>query len=255
VNLTYNSKRLFLSSAGKNSLKELGVKDKDVFIADITIDNSLTTTTRKNNNSKANSSTKKKNKKNRLKAKQKNKPREQIVIPKTEEELRKDHSTMLSPVLEELERVKLRDIRKKLNDLSLKKTEVKDRKLALPKRAKEANDELVFNPPTDGLEGKAGKVFFPVIVGNVEHLYRSSKKSKVQRNQTISTIDLHGLTADEATLKLNQELPALVDAAMKEETFTAPVDIVCGGGGQVLAEVVEQWIRTTRQVANRPKGF
>ncbi|KAL7527177.1 hypothetical protein ACHAXR_001838 [Thalassiosira sp. AJA248-18] len=42
---------------------------------------------------------------------------------------------------------------------------------------------------------------------------------------------------------------------MKEETFKVPANIVCGGGSQILAEAVEQWIRKTQRVANRPKGF
>ena len=42
---------------------------------------------------------------------------------------------------------------------------------------------------------------------------------------------------------------------MIEDGFAMPVDIICGGGHQILSEVVEQWIRTNRKVANRPKGF
>mmetsp|Transcript_23806 Transcript_23806/g.51498 ORF Transcript_23806/g.51498 Transcript_23806/m.51498 type:complete len:126 (+) Transcript_23806:1-378(+) len=114
----------------------------------------------------------------------------------------------------------------------------------------------VFNPPTEGLEGKAGRVVYPVIVGNSEHLYKSSKKSaNSQKFQIIRDFDLHGCTADDAIAKLDDELSVWTDAAMKEESFTIPVDIVCGGGNQVLSEVVERWIRKNRQVANRPKGF
>ena len=71
----------------------------------------------------------------------------------------------------------------------------------------------------------------------------------------MTTIDMHGCTSDDAIEKLEKELPILTDVAMKEEAYTIPFDIVCGAVGQILAGVVEQWIRKTRQVATRPKGF
>ncbi|KAL7540296.1 hypothetical protein ACHAXR_010011 [Thalassiosira sp. AJA248-18] len=39
-----------------------------------------------------------------------------------------------------------------------------------------------------------------------------------------------------------------------EYPWVIPVDIVCGGGSQILSEAVKAWIRNNRQVANRPKN-
>ena len=39
------------------------------------------------------------------------------------------------------------------------------------------------------------------------------------------------------------------------QPFVIAVDIVCGGGNQVLSELVAQFIRDNSQVANRPKGI
>jgi len=250
LRIAYNGCRVFLSSCGKSSLRQLGMKDNDVVIVEDVSNSASTAKKQPKNRNKGNVNSKKKNK---GKAKQKNRPRQQIVIPKTEEELRKDHSKILSPVLDQLERERLQFIRLKLNNLLIKKTSAKERRPS--KKEKKVDIIPVFTPLTDGLEGKAGKVVFPVVVGYSENLYKSSKKSKLQRNQVVRMIDLHGCTAGEAITKLNNEMPTLTEAAMKEETFTLPVNIVCGGGHQILSEVVEQWIRKNSKVANRPKGF
>jgi len=247
---------VFISSSGKKTLHQLGMKDDDILVFEDQANKRSSTRNITNNSNKKGKSNSKKNKK-KIRAMQKNKPREpreQITVPQTEEQLRHEHSKSMSPVLEQLEREKLRKIRLKLNNLSIKKTEAKERRQ--PIATTNIDSKPVFNPPTEGLEGKAGRVVYPVIVGNSEHLYKSSKKSaKSLRCQIIRDFDLHGCTVDDGIAKLNAELSAWTDAAMKEESFTIPVDIVCGGGNQILSEVVEQWIRKNRQVANRPKGF
>jgi DNA-nicking Smr family endonuclease len=108
-------------------------------------------------------------------------------------------------------------------------------------------------PPGDnGLGGKAGKIAYPIAVGEVTNLYKTSKKLA----KAPITIDLHGHTRDEALQKLDENVGEWVDTAMRGEyPFVIPVDIICGGGSQILSEVVSNWIRTKRQVANRPKGF
>ena len=69
------------------------------------------------------------------------------------------------------------------------------------------------------------------------------------------TIDLHGLTKDEALSKLDECLPKWVDIAMKgEHLWVIPVNIVCGGGNQILSEAVEAWIRQNTKVSNAPKS-
>jgi DNA-nicking Smr family endonuclease len=52
-------------------------------------------------------------------------------------------------------------------------------------------------------------------------------------------------------LQLNDSLPNWINEAMKEHPWTVRVDIITGGGQQILAEVVEHWIRKNEQVANR----
>jgi len=254
LRIARNGYVVFISSSGKKTLHQLGMKDDDILVFEDQA-NKRSSTKDTTNSKKKGKSNSKKNKK-KIRAMQKNKPREtreQITVPQTEEQLRHEHSKLMSPVLDQLEREKLRKIRLKLNNLSIKKTEAKERK---PMATTKTDSKPVFNPPTEGLEGKAGRVVYPVIVGNSEHLYKSSKKSaNSQKFQIIRDFDLHGCTADDAIAKLDDELSVWTDAAMKEESFTIPVDIVCGGGNQVLSEVVERWIRKNRQVANRPKGF
>ena len=68
-------------------------------------------------------------------------------------------------------------------------------------------------------------------------------------------IDLHGCTKDQALSKLDEALVDWVDTAMKGEyPWVMPVEIGCGGGNQILSEVVEGWIRARKNVANAPKG-
>jgi hypothetical protein len=38
---------------------------------------------------------------------------------------------------------------------------------------------------------------------------------------------------------------------MKEHPYTLPVNIITGGGSQIVADAVEHWIRENRNVANR----
>ena len=250
LQVIYNNSRAHLNSCGKLSLCKLGVKDEAVVVVELP-------RTKPSSRDKQPKSTEKGNPKRKKKgrAKSKNKPREQIIIPTTEDELRKQHSKSLSPVLDQLEQEKLRHIRQKLNNLLIKKSSSKVRRTSTldPK----VESQPVFNQLSDGLGGKAGKVCFPVVVGNTEHLYKSSKRQKKQAHtsQIVRVIDLHGCTAGEALSRLKKEIPVLTDAAMKEESFTICADIICGGGNQILSEVVERWIRQNKHVANRPKGF
>jgi hypothetical protein len=47
-------------------------------------------------------------------------------------------------------------------------------------------------------------------------------------------------------LQLNDSLPNWINEAMKEHPSTVRVDIITGGGHQIL-----HWIRENKQVANR----
>lgn len=99
-------------------------------------------------------------------------------------------------------------------------------------------------------------------MGEVDNLYKTSKKRSKGRkhksrdknpNETI-TIDLHGMTADDALAKLEERLPTWVDTAMKgQHPWVISINIICGGGNQILSEVVENWIRYNENVSNAPK--
>ena len=110
----------------------------------------------------------------------------------------------------------------------------------------------------DQLGGKAGKTQFIIQVGEVSNLYKTTKSSSAGRGrrQDDIMIDLHGLTAEEAVYKLEKHLPTWIETAMKGTyPFVIPVKIVCGGGSQILAEVVENWIKQNDNVANAPKNM
>ena len=107
------------------------------------------------------------------------------------------------------------------------------------------------------LDNKAIKNRFNIVAGEVSNLYKSTKPSKKMKAQVESiTIDLHGYTKEAAVEKLNASLPSWIDAAMRGDyPFVVPVTIICGAGGQVLSEVVEQWIRDNERVANARKNM
>jgi DNA-nicking Smr family endonuclease len=69
-----------------------------------------------------------------------------------------------------------------------------------------------------------------------------------------TTINLHGMTAEEANFKLDESLPHWVNFAIcGSYQFITHVDIICGGGSQVLSEVVENWIKQNDKVSNAQK--
>jgi len=77
----------------------------------------------------------------------------------------------------------------------------------------------------------------------------------LSRRKGIITLDLHGCTRDKARCILKESLRLWVDTAMRGEyPFVIAVDIICGGGKQVISELVAQFIHDNSQVANRPKG-
>ena len=114
-------------------------------------------------------------------------------------------------------------------------------------------------PPTAQIAGKAGKSYVLVQVGEVTNLYKTSKPSANRNRQPtrkVIIIDLHGLTKVDALARLDTSLPKWVDIAMKGEyPWVIPVNIICGGGKQILAEAVTSWIQKNTQVANAPKSI
>ena len=105
---------------------------------------------------------------------------------------------------------------------------------------------------------KAGKAVFPIVVGQATNLYRTFKPSHGRNSQRLKTIslDLHGMSKDEALQTLHKNLPRWINLAMNGgDPWVIPVDIICGGGNQILREVVAAWIKRENQVGNRPKNY
>ena len=115
----------------------------------------------------------------------------------------------------------------------------------------------IDNPSTVGLEGKDGKTYFFIRVGEVKNLYRTSKRSSKKDPANVNAVlDLHGYIKYEALSKLDECLPRWVDIAMKGEyPWVILVKIVCGGGNQILSEAVENWIKQNKNVPNAPKSI
>jgi DNA-nicking Smr family endonuclease len=161
-----------------------------------------------------------------------------------------EHSKKLTLVFDEAYGL-FQERRQRLNSLVLDKCPAKQKVAKL----KSTEEEPLNDDCTMGVGGKAGKAVFPVIVGPEEYLDKSSK-SKWSRHAQIAPIqriDLHGCTREEALRKLNDSLPDWMNVAMKtDHPFSIRVDIISGGGDQmIIADEVEQWIRQSRNVANR----
>ena len=188
------------------------------------------------------------------------KKRHQYIPPPEdqEEKCKKIWMDTMASVFVEAEPI-FKDIRKKLNEMNLKCIKKKTRSpRAIQTKHVPAVVQPVNNPPEDGIKGKAGKTQFIVNVGETSNLYNKSTTKPTSagsgRRQDDIMIDLHGFTSKEALSKLDESLPSWIETAMKGTyPFVIPVKIVCGGGSQTLAEVVEKWIKQNDNVANAPK--
>ena len=157
-----------------------------------------------------------------------------------------DHSKRLTLLFEEASEL-FQERRQRLNELVIKNISPKPKQSAKPE-PKTIVSEPVCHVSDAG--SKAGKAIFPVLIGHEEFLYKSSKAAKYA-SKSPRSIDLHGCNKEEALQTLNDAVPIWLNAAMKEHPYTIPVNIICGGGNQVLSEAVEHWIRETRHVANK----
>ena len=247
---------IFLSSIGQKTPGVYMIMEDSTI--EVTIMQSTTSETTSNEQPKQLSSPKGKNKKKNKKHKKSKKKRIQhLVIQKTEVELRGEHSKLLGKVYEEAEPT-FKEIRQRLNAMNLERTKPKQKRM----QSKTTEPVVVVdNPLSDDqlLGGKAGKTQFIIQVGEVSNLYKTTKSSSSSgrgRRQDDTLIDLHGLTAEEAVYRLDKHLPDWIETAMKGTyPFVIPVKIVCGGGSQILAEVVENWIKQNDNVANAPKNM
>jgi DNA-nicking Smr family endonuclease len=255
LRFSFNGSTLFLSSLGRKTARDLNLTNR----ASISVTNILETpssdsTEEAESPKQIKKSAKKGSGKKHQNKKKSNKSKPTIKLYETEETAKEHHSIVLSKLFEEAEPI-FKVIRQRLNNLSLEKKSPKARRFSDKKRD-ESPTSVVYNPDTFGLGGKAGKTSYTVNVGQVENLYisikRNSKKCISRQN---AMIDLHGCTKDQALSKLDEALVDWVDTAMKGEyPWVMPVEIVCGGGNQILSEVVEGWIRARKNVANAPKG-
>lgn len=198
-----NGSPLFLSSLGRKTAMDLKLADLD----EITISNvqeiSLERTTPKPiHKSEMSSKSKKKSTKNKKSRKKRNnKPT--LALNDTGDKLKEAHSIELTKIFEEAEPI-FKAIRQKLNNLTLERKRPKTKQSLNGRNQVSSSISVVHNPDTFGLGGKAGKTSYTVNVGQVEYLYKSSKrnsnhsKSSKQRN----CIDLHGCTQDQAVKNL-----------------------------------------------------
>jgi len=255
LRVKYKEKTLFISGIGKKTPLDLGIKEDDVL--EITIMQSTATEAIANDQPKQPSPRGKNKKSKKHKKSKKKRPVQPLVIQKTDAEFKVEHSKLLGKVYEEAEPT-FKEIRQRLNAMNLERTKPKQR--SSPSKVNQSAVEILDNPLDDGqlLGGKAGKTQFIIQVGEVSNLYKTTKPSVAGRGrrQDDIMIDLHGLTADEAVCRLDKHLPSWIETAMKGTyPFVIPVKIVCGGGSQILAEVVENWIKQNDNVANAPKNM
>ena len=171
------------------------------------------------------------------------------------EALRQAHSKKMEPVLAELH-PKLKAIRDKLKSQSLQRTLPKQRKQATKKKNidKENISNISFQPVKFG--PKPGKAVYPILVGEASNLFKVPQLRRLKSKQRAIQLDLHGCTKAKALKMLEQGLKEWVELAQKGEyPFIISVDIICGGGSEVLSELVAQFVRENAQVANRPRGL
>jgi DNA-nicking Smr family endonuclease len=253
LRFSFNGSMLFLSTAGNKSAKDLGIADGGV----IEVSN-VNSSTSKENEAPVTETKGKKNKQKKRSSVMKvqtKKGRQTSVIfnPETD---RQRHSKRLTKVLDEME-PQLKIIRVRINDTMLHCQKSKTRRPSSRKSLADTSSSPVFNPSMAGLGGKAGRSSFSVNIGKIDNLYKSSKKDKLNnatRASRVAKIDLHGCTQAEALERLNEWEGTTMDTAMKGEyPFVVPAVIVCGGGAQILSELVENWIREKKNVANAPK--
>lgn len=250
LRFTYNGNLLFLSSAGNKTAEQLGIKHLDAIHIASTNLGSTTSSVEATKKIKSQKSSSKRTKKGKGKSKRK----QPTTIPaetSTYEQDKIQHSNNLSRVFDEAQSI-LKAIRQRLNALNIERTQPKQKR---PRsRKSKATVVPVFNPPSVGTTGKAGKTSFVVQVGESCNLYKTTKRPLQQRKPIVT--DLHGMTKEEAISKLDSSLPQWTDTAMKGSyPFVVPVKIICGGGSQVLSEVVETWIKDNGNVSNAPKNL
>lgn len=263
IRITHNETPLFSSACANRKIEDLEICDGSTMTyfdaqhlrsaaQDVKPDSSVNNSSRKKSKSKRVGRGSKTQKK-------RNSNVQPSYISSTEENAKERHSKLLTTLFEEAEPV-FKEIRKYLNDLAnIQKSNnhSKKRTMSTTKVQPKTN-----NPSNVGIGNSPGQIMFPIVVGNVDDLYKSSKRSSGRKHSQSKngtrrlSIDLHGCTTDEALKALNESLPQWIDSAMRgSHPFVEVVDIITGSGKQILSEAVEGWIKTKQQVARRPKSF
>lgn len=273
LRFSYAGKTLFLSTVGNRTPEEMQMRDRDVINVHDTntsssqeSSNNSSNETNKSSSSKKSKSSPSKSSSKKNKGKNKNKKnqvtKEQHPIYSSTlslDEYKAQHSKVLSKLHEECQS-RLKDIRMRLNALDLERQPPKQKKRNKRKNKSKVGfvdfQVLTTNP---GVGGKAGKPFFPVQVGEVQNLYKTTKPSILSSRSSSSNtpvLDLHGCTKEEALVKLDDSLNVWVDVAQRGNyPFVMSAEIVCGCGNQILSETVQEWIKTSRNVCNTPKNL
>merc|ERR1712194_606031 len=139
----------------------------------------------------------------------------------------------------------------RLNALGLKRQPPKKKKTPKRKQLVIGADLQVL--PNFAVGGKAGRPYFLVRVGEENNLYHTTKLR--HGSCDIPVLDLHRFTREEALFKLEESRKVWVDMAIQGSyPFVIPAMIVCGCGNQILSEIVQKWIKSTKNICNAPKN-
>lgn len=262
--------RLFMSTSGRKSLYGLGITEKFVIEDGSIIDFEVVETESEECTDYNHQNSAKYDKKQptilekaMAAAKPNQKPRRTHICnhQTKEDDFRIAHSKQMTSIFEEADSI-FKQLRQKIYSADIQKFTSKDKTTIVAKKEKTTKDDNGPHAiPEENLGGKAGKIFFSVVVGDIEHLYSSTKPSHLRSNKSqhldkkSHVIDLHGHTVAEALRKLDEMLPEWINDAMTGDyPWTINLTIICGGGSQILSEAVEGWIRANKGVAIRPKG-
>ena len=255
VRISLNDRPLFSSAVAQRKIQDIGIGDGTILTYSDA--QSFRVASKENEQTEASNSHEKKVKAKKLLPKAQKKRNSSFVSSFDPQETAKErHSQLLTRLFEEAE-PKFKEIRKELNDLAVQKS----KRTSLPRKSSTLHKPQ--SHPTNVGGSAPGKVMYPIVVGNVTDLYKSSKRSSGRKQPQSSksgprrlSLDLHGCTTDEALRALDEALPRWIDSAMKGSyPFVAAIDIITGGGKQILSEKVERWIKSNRNVARRPKSF
>jgi DNA-nicking Smr family endonuclease len=258
LRFSYEGRTLFLSSVGNKSPQDLGIENLDsIVVTNNSAPNPQQAPDSEGNSSsdesKASSSSSQSKKEKRKGKYRKQCRRASWAGPEIlgeEERLKLKHSQQLSRVFTEVA-PQFEQIRQKLNAMNLACTPPKVKKSQRKVPLVTDPLPLVNNPCDIGVGGKPGVPFYNVHVGEADNLYKITKPLQGKSR----SIDLHGMTKEEALKELDDVLPKWVDIAMRGTyPWVIPAVIICGGGNQILSEAVDQWIKCNDNVAKAPKN-